>query len=181
MTAIVGGLLVLSFLTRPSISKSESTAYNLIYPNTEIVSLYKKKTSNSKSDIDIINQLIDNISDSRREITYQLKKKFKASANLKVKMDLLSMTKATLTDNQIKEYRKFVSLCKEEELKLLAVTETAKSNDNFEVIKDEICLNNACNTSTIIGEFKRLFSYQQEQIYLIKSITRLTENLLAII
>lgn len=177
MTAIVGGLLVLSILTRPSISKLDS----FIYPSTEIVSLYKKKTSNTKSDIDIINELIDNISDSKREITYQLKKKFKTTATLNAKIDLLSITKARMTDKQIKEYRKFVALCKEEESKLLAVTETAQSNDNFEVIKDEICLNNACNTSTIIGEFKRLFSYQQEQIYLIKSITRLTENLLAII
>ena len=172
---IVGGLLVLTLLSRPVAIKIDYIAYEILRSQTQIMQTLKKGDivknlhSDEEGEADKIEELIANIDSNTRSIMGLLKEKNKVVGQLETSLDIRAYAKKTLDEAQIQKLSAFSALYSEKGEALRNSLQKIEEKQNLNLVKKEI-LHTDSDLNYIYKELKELSDYQDEALYSLQSI-----------
>ena len=177
MNTLIGGLLVVSLLTRPSICKSEKIAYELLKPTSQIVLVSKEAEEDGSTSI---NNTLKEISDNARDIKFLFKERRKLVEKIHIRMDVLAIARMQLTSEQMDSFKDFHCYHEENSLKLQEAVELCDNKHELDKVKREV-LKRDSDISFIHATLKKIINYQLEAIYILREMIMMATNTLATI
>ncbi len=175
MYNIIGGLLVVTLLSRPAAFKLNLMAYEVTKPERKIIAtLIKKETGkekikyrvNSNGETDVnkkMDDVITSIDDNNRALTKLLKEKNSVVGKIQTVMDLKAHTKTRMTDAQINKFSGFTSYVGIEGGILQDRLKKIDDKKNLINTKNEILHTNT-NYSLVFTELNEIVTYQRDAI-----------------
>jgi hypothetical protein len=182
MNKIIGGLLVIALLSKPSVLKVDYLAYEIFKIQSNIIKVITKEFENKeKQDItrDINDLLIDN-DDNTRTITSLIKEKNFTSGKIKTMMELKAMAKIPFEEKQITGFTAFTN---QYSLLSKSISDNLKkieSKKDLRMVTSEI-LHNDSSLDIIFNELKEINEIQWETIQDLNSVVDCAERTLAIL
>jgi hypothetical protein len=181
MNKIVGGLLVVTLLSNPSIMKFDFLAYTIYKAETVIITGVKKEQERieqavTSSDVDGI---LSDIDKNTRSIRGLLKDKYNLISKIQSIMNLKAYTKTVMSDYQIDTFQKF-NRYYEIESKNLTETLDNIENEKIATAKWELLKTDA-SFQTVYQELKLINDSQYDAIYNLSNIIERGTKTLAII
>jgi hypothetical protein len=180
MNKIIGGLLVVSLLSRPAIFNVEYLAYQVLKAQSQIICVIKKSDEDETEDVKDINKILTDIDENSRCITSLLKEKRKLVDKIQTRMDLLAYTKTTLNEFQIISFAEFSAIYKNENMALHNTMTKIEDNKEITKVKKEF-MKKESDTNFIYNQLKEIMNYQLEAMQTLRSIVLSATNTLAIL
>ena len=170
---LLGGILVITLIVKPSIFTVEILAYEMFRANKQAIQIMQKKddeyekTLKEVDSIDV-DRIIFNIENNANNIKNLLQEKNKVVSNVQALMDLRSYEKTNLSELQITAFQEFTSCYQQEVVKLEATLNSLQETD-FLLVRNEI-LKTESDYNIILSELQVISEKQYEVIYSLNSI-----------
>ncbi|MDL2248255.1 hypothetical protein LJB89_00995 [Tyzzerella sp. OttesenSCG-928-J15] len=180
MNKLIGGLLIISLLSRPAILRVDFIAYEFFKSNTVIINSLKKEDLyiEEESDDEVINNLMDTIDGNKRTIDNLMEEKRTIVANLDNVMKEKAVTRQALNSEFILEFQEFNKIYNEERGDVEYNIDTLNSTD-FTAIQQNM-LHNEVDYSYIIAEFEEVIESQNKVITFLESLVNKGKDTLAL-
>ncbi len=173
---LIGGLLVVSLLTRPSVSSKENNAYEMIYPSTQIVCVLKKEQDDNLDIEDKLNAIYEN----SVNIKQLIKQRESIVGQIQTKLDLLAYENAELTSTQVNSFVGFCDYCKKDSNNINSNIEYIENQNEISEVKKELFKINS-NLNFVYQKLKEFIEIQLITISLLKEFVSIASNTLATI
>lgn len=181
MNKIVGGLLVVTLLSNPSIRKFDFLAYTVFKAETVIIAGIKKEQEDSSRELtpSDVDDILEDIEKNSRNINVLLKAKYNIIGKIQSMMNLKAYTKTVMNDYQINTFQEFNSYY-EAESKNLCRTLKVIEDEKIENAKKEI-LKIDSDYNAVYSELKTINDYQYDAIYNLNNLIDMGSKTLAVI
>lgn len=165
MNTFIGGLLVLSLLSRPTCESIKYAAYDVFKEKNQIICVIKKDIQGlGKEDTKEIDNVMKDIEYQSRNIKSLLKEKNKVFGKIQTALDLRVYSKKPMSENEIDNFNAFTGFYEQERSVL---TETFKKIDyakELTVAKNEM-LHKDTDYDLILKELSEINKYQGDAIH----------------
>lgn len=163
MNTFIGGLLVLSLISKSTPIGVTFVAYDVLRTKDQIIYLMKKDDEPLEVKEDDINDIMDDIARESRELKSLLKEKCQVVGSMEVKMDLNVHTKAKLSNNQINDFKSFNKNVVETEAELSSLFGNLSQKKEFALLQNEI-LHNDTDMDFVYRELNQISITQKKAI-----------------
>ncbi len=182
MNMIIGGFIIISLLSRPSVIKTDFIAYEVFKTRQNIIKVITKEYENRENVT--VSSEIDNLlaknNDNFRQLVSLVKKKNYVSGRFQVLMQLREASRVPFSQNQIKAISEFGKTYSEENTKLMSAIKNIESKKLLQSSISEL-LQKDSSFEIIYGELKNINDYQLDAIDRLKAIINKGNEMLAIL
>ncbi len=179
MNKIIGGLVVATLLSNPSITKNDLIAYRVFQAQSVILAGIRKEQEEREPSMLDVDDMLEDIDKNSREINTLLQNKYDIFGKIKSILNLKAYTKTVMSDYQIDVYCKFNECyCTESENINKTLNEIEKKH--IESVKKEI-FRNESNFTAIYKELKTINDCQYDAIFNLNKIIDMGCKTLAVI
>lgn len=164
LRTIIGGLLVVSLLSRPSVMNFALWAYDALNKDNKIICVLKSDDDNfDPQTAREIDGMLVSIEENTRDITGLLKEKNKVLGKLETTLDLKRYAKEFLDDNQMDQYARFMSYVDVEKQELRKSLQKIDDAKYLSDAKNEL-LHTDVDYEFVYNELQTINKYQNEAI-----------------
>lgn len=179
MHKFIGGLLVVSLLSRPAVFNVHDLSYQILKVQNQFVCVFKRDEEEEIIEsIDIDDALLQ-IENNKRIITSLIKEKDKFISKIQSIMDLFSHSKVILKQEQIKTFSDFSYNCNLENRELHKTLLKLEDSTELDEIKKEFFKKDS-NLKIIYSKLKIIINYQVEAIKILEKIIFLAKNTVSV-
>lgn len=164
MKKVIGGLLVASLLSHPSLLRFDAIAYEILKSQQKIIYAIQKEKAPDESEIKKIEDSLAAIGDNSREITELMKDKKKTVAKIQTALDLKAYTRSSMNEEQIALFRTFHSNMNEEASILQEALQKIDNKKDLALAKKEILHTNA-DYELIYRELNEIAEHQRDVVF----------------
>ena len=171
MNKVIGGLLILTLLSRPAIIRVDYIAYEVFKSNNILINYLRKNDIHeieSEKEEDRIDILMTEIDYNKRAINTLMKEKKQIVADLEKAMKNKAIAREILSEEFILEFKEFNELYEREKSAIQADI-NAMANTDFNSIQKEI-LHTETDYEYIVAEFEQLTKCQNSIISFLKDL-----------
>ncbi len=172
MKRIIGGLLVVSLLSKPNFVCVSALAYDIFTEDNKLVCVIKKEPEEINAGIVIaeINETLKEIQNNSKIINELLIEKNKIMCKIDTSLNLMRYAKKTLNDEQIKTYKTFMEKYYSETEAIKKSLEAIDKKKNLNAVKNEVLHNNICDYAIAYDELKAMKDCQDDVILRLESV-----------
>lgn len=169
MRKIIGGLLVVSLLSRPAILNVSYLAYQVLKVQNQIICVSKRDEEEEIIEATDIDDVLAEIENNKRVITTLLKEKEKFVAKIQSLMDVFSYSKITLKEEQMKTFGDFSDNYSSQNVELHNIIVKLEDDTEINKVKKEFFKKDT-NLRIIYTNLKKILNYQLQAIKVLENI-----------
>jgi peptidoglycan hydrolase CwlO-like protein len=171
MKKFIGGLLMVTLMSSPSVLKVDYLAYEVLKTQKQIIYVIRKEMEGSEKSAVIaqIDEIMSEIDTQQQNITSLLKHRNKLTEKIQTALDLRAHTKTPLDDTQLTAFAQFTEICGTEGSILSSRLNT---QERLNEAKSEILHNNT-DCEALLSELRAVHDDQCEAVY---SLGRIIET-----